>query len=150
MAGRILVGVDGSIGSRTALRWAIEEATARGAVLDAVIVWESPYDFAKFYYSVDHKEIAERARERLLETIAEVAGPHPAVEVRPVVLEGDPAQLLCAWSDDADLIVVGSRGRGDFAGMLLGSVSTKCAHHSRCPVVIVPKDDKSAREGGAT
>ena len=137
MAGRILVGVDGSIGSRAALRWAIEEATARGAVLDAVIVWESPYDFAKFHYSVDHKEIAKRARERLLETIAEVAGPHPAVEVRPVVLEGDPAQLLCAWSDDADLIVVGSRGRGDFAGMLLGSVSEHCVTNAHCPVLVL-------------
>jgi nucleotide-binding universal stress UspA family protein len=57
-----------------------------------------------------------------------------------VVLEGDPAQVLCAQSEQAGLLVVASRGRGAFTGLLLGSGSTKCAHHSRCPVVIVPDD----------
>jgi len=150
MARRILVGVDGSTGSRSALGWAIEEAAARRALLDAIIVWQSPYDFKGSYYPFDENKIAESARERLVETISEVAGPHPAVEVHPVVLEGDPAQLLCAWSGDADLLVVGSRGRSDFADMLLGSVSTKCAHHSRCPVVIVPKAAAVERRGNAT
>jgi nucleotide-binding universal stress UspA family protein len=64
------------------------------------------------------------------------------VEIDPVVLEGDPGQTLCAQSAGADLLVVGSRGLGDFAALMLGSVSTKCAHHSRCPVVIMPPDDR--------
>lgn len=141
MAARILVGVDGSEGSRRALQWAVEEAQARGALVDAVIVWQSPYDFSGglYYIRGDEEKIAESARERLIETVAEVTGQNPTVEIHPVALEGDPAQTLLAWSEDADLLVVGSRGRGGFARLALGSVSAKCAHHSRCPVVIVPK-----------
>ena len=143
MARRILVGVDGSEGSRRALRWAIEEAAARRETVDAVIVWQSPYDFGGglYYLRVDEEKIVQNARERLAESIAEVAGQNPSVEIHPVVLQGDPAKTLCAWSNDADLLIVGSRGHGGFAPLSLGSVSTKCAHHSRCPVVIVPKGD---------
>lgn len=141
MPGRILVGVDGSAGSRRALRWAVEEAAAHRSIVDAVMAWQSPYDFAGGLYYVrgDEREIAEGAMQRLAEVVAEVGSDHPEVEIHPVALEGDPAELLCAWSDEADLLVVGSRGLGRFARLALGSVSTKCAHHSHCPVVIVPR-----------
>ena len=140
MAERILVGVDGSEGSRRALRWAIEQARSRKAVLRPVIVWQRTFDYGRQSYWPVDEEIAEGARTRLAATVAEVAGPSPAVDIEPVVVEGDPGQALCAQSADADLLVVGSRGHGGFAGLVLGSVSTKCAHHSRCPVVIVPSD----------
>lgn len=141
MPSRILVGVDGSVGSRLALRWAVEEAAVRGALVDAVMAWQSPYDFSGglHYLRCDEEKIAESARELLKEVVAEASHEHPCVEIHPVALEGDPAQLLCAWSKEADLLVVGSRGLGRFARLALGSVSSKCAQNSHCPVVIVPK-----------
>ena len=140
MVGRILVGVDGSEGSRRALRWAIGEAAAHEAALHALIVWQSPYDFGEaLYFPVDEGKLAEGAKQRVAESIAEVAGEAPGVQIDCLVVEGDPAETLCERSAEADLLVVGSRGHGGFAGLMLGSVSTKCAHHSRCPVVIVPK-----------
>ncbi len=140
MVGAILVGVDGSEGSRQALRWAIGDAAARGAVIQAVIVWQRTFDYGSDRYWPVDKRIAEGARKRLAATVAEVVGQNPAVEIDPLVLEGDPGTMLCARSGAADLLVVGSRGLGGFAGLVLGSVSIKCAHHSRCPVVIVPDD----------
>jgi len=135
---RILVGVDGSEGSRYALAWAIDHAAASGAVVRPAIVWQRTFDYGRDQYWPVDKATAEDARQRLTAAIAEVAGPDPAVTIDPLVLEGDPGSTLCAKSADADLLVVGSRGLGGFAGLVLGSVSTKCAHHSRCPVVIVP------------
>lgn len=148
--GRILVGVDGSAGSRRALRWAVEEAARRGAFIDALIAWGTPYDFAGdlHYVRRDEQMIAEFVRALLTETIAGVAGNSPNVEIHPIVIEGDPAETLCAWSADSDLLVVGSRGVGGFTRLALGSVSDKCAHHSRCPVVIVPKDYEDHVEQG--
>lgn len=140
MSGRIVVGVDGSEGSRRALQWAIEEAALRRARLEAVTVWESPYDFGEvFYFPVDEQKLADAARTLLVDTVEAVRSEvGPAVEVEPVTLDGDAAARLCELSVDADLLVVGARGHGGFAGLVLGSVSSKCAHHSRCPIVIVP------------
>jgi nucleotide-binding universal stress UspA family protein len=141
--GQIVVGVDGSEGSRRALRWALEEARCRRLSLVAVGVWESPYE-----YGFDEvppppgreRELAETARHRLeaaLEEVGEEARAGVAIEAR--VVEGRPAKVFCELSDEASLLVLGARGHGGFAGLLLGSVSTECAHHSRCPVVIVPR-----------
>lgn len=139
MSGRILVGVDGSEGSLRALTWALEEATIRESSLEAVTVWQSPEDFpGDFSFPVDEGEVAELARARLAKAIAEAAGTHFSVAVEPIVLEGDPAERLCQRAEPTDLLVVGSRGHGTFARLLLGSVSSKCARHRRSPVVIVP------------
>jgi nucleotide-binding universal stress UspA family protein len=138
MAGRIVAGVDGSQGSRRALGWAAAEAAAREAVLQPVIVWQSPYDYGELrYVPVDEDQLAEEARKRLEAALAEVAGKASAAAADPLVAHGDPAQVLCERSAGADLLVVGSRGHGGFAGLMLGSVSAGCAHHSRCPLVIV-------------
>jgi nucleotide-binding universal stress UspA family protein len=143
MAGRILAGVDGSQGSRRALGWAVAAAAARGAVLQPVIVWPSPYDYGELpYFPVDEDHLAGEASKRLEQALAEVAGGDSAIAADPLVARGDPARVLCERSAGADLLVVGSRGHGGLAGLLLGSVATKCAHHSRCPLVIV-------RDGGA-
>lgn len=139
MAGRILVGVDGSPGSRRALAWALEEAAARGSVLEAVLVWRGPYDFPKdFYFPSDEEKPIAHARARLAEIVREVAAEHPEVEIESRVLEGDPAATLCRRAAQADALVVGSRGHGAIGALLLGSVSATCARHSPCPVVIVP------------
>ena len=140
MIGRILVGVDGSEGSRHALAWAIGQAAAHGAVVQPVIVWQRSFDYGCDRYWPADEKTAEAAGKRLGALVAEVAGPDPAVTIDPLVLEGDPGRVLCGRSADVDLLVVGSRGLGGFAGLVLGSVSSKCAHHSRCPVVIVPHD----------
>ena len=148
MVARVLVGVDGSDGSRRALRWAIGEAAARYGTVQPVMIWQSAYDMGETYVPVEEAKFVEAAREHLMESVAEVAGENPTVEIDPLVLEGDPAQILCERSGEVDLLVVGSRGYGDFAGLLLGSVSSKCAHHSRCPVVIVSKSDQGYRDLG--
>jgi nucleotide-binding universal stress UspA family protein len=78
-----------------------------------------------------------RTREALSELISDVCGRRPRVRVEEVVETGHPAQVLAALSEDCDLMVVGTRGRGGFAGLLLGSVSRSVISHSRCPVAVV-------------
>jgi nucleotide-binding universal stress UspA family protein len=132
MAEQIIVGVDGSEGSVRALRWALGEAVARRAVLEAVTVWQSPYGFGEeLLVPVVEERIAAGAREQLGTAVAEALGDDRPVDLQGSVLHGDAAQTLCDRSAHADLLVVGSRGHGGFAGLLLGSVSSACAHHSR-------------------
>lgn len=142
---RILVGVDGSDGSLRALRWAVEEAAVRNATVVAAAVWQSPFDYLSgadgSYTPVDEGELVRTVRETLAGAIATVKAEHPDVQVEPLVVEGDPAETLCEQADNADLLVVGSRGHGAFGRLLLGSVSSKCAHYCHRPVLIVPKAD---------
>ena len=139
----IVVGVDYSAGAKQALRFALEEARLRNATLRAVHVWQFRYvgstGMEGFLPPVggelrDFRDEAEAALDATLrEAIPETAG----VEVERRVVEGAPAAVLVEESRDADLLVVGSRGHGGFAQLLLGSVSQQCAHHAECPVVIV-------------
>lgn len=104
-----------------------------------MIIWRRSFDYGSSQYWPADEKTAEAARQRLQEAVTEVAGPHPAVPIDLAVLEGDPGQVLCARSAGADLLVVGRKGHGGgLAGLALGSVSTMCARHSRCPVVIIP------------
>jgi nucleotide-binding universal stress UspA family protein len=141
MAGKIVVGVDGSGGSIRALAWALEEALHRGAHVEVVHTWQLPYiGVEAVMASVALREgDFEVAASALLDvTIAQV-GPLPlGVQVERVVVHGPAAQVLKERAKDADLLVVGSRGRGGFAGLLLGAVSQQCAQHAPCPVVVVP------------
>lgn len=146
MSGTILVGVDGSPGSRTALRWAITEAALRGASIDALITWQTPtYAYAGASVMPPIAELGEAAAGALDDVITAeregLTGAEADVEVRPVVVEGPTAAHLIERSADADLLVVGSRGYGGFRGLLLGSVSHQCASHAHCPVVVVPHRD---------
>jgi nucleotide-binding universal stress UspA family protein len=86
---------------------------------------------------VDPATLEAEARLQLERALAEVTVPS-GVEIEQVVVYGSPAEAILQQSADADLVVVGSRGRGGFTGLLLGSVSQQVAHHARCPVVIVP------------
>ncbi len=139
----IVVGVDKSDGAKAALRFALEEARLHGATLRAVHAWQPAYLGAPgidgpFSYAGDELEALRRAAETALDTaLQEVAADTGGVTVERRLVEGAPAAVLVEESRDADLLVVGSRGLGGFAKLLLGSVSQQCAHHAECPVVIV-------------
>lgn len=137
--GRIIAGIDGSHGSRMALTWAVREAAARKTMLQPVIAWQRPAEHGDTPHDlVSDEQLAERAaREQLEQVLESVAGQSPVTIADALVMRGDPARVLCEQSAGADLLVVGSRGLGGFAGLLLGSVGAKCARHSRCPLVIV-------------
>ncbi|NJC72337.1 universal stress protein [Planosporangium thailandense] len=137
---RIVVGVDGSEPSRRALRWALQQAQATGASVEAIHVWDLPLyaGVAPVIDTVSESEALAKGAEQILsETVAEVAGEHPAVPVRTRVLQGHPAVALLRASEGAGLLVVGSRGHGGFVGALLGSVSQYCVHHATCPVLVI-------------
>lgn len=131
----VVVGVDGSQPSITALRWAARQAELTGATLHAVTAWEYPPTYSWSVAISD--DIAAATGTMLSEAVLQALGPQPPVQVRESVLPGHPARVLLDAAAEADLLVVGSRGRGGVAGALLGSVSQYCAQHARCPVVIV-------------
>jgi nucleotide-binding universal stress UspA family protein len=134
---RIVVGVDGSVSSKAALRWAIRQAELTGAVVDAVIAWHYPGGYGYPTPIADDANYEELAAKVATDTIAEVAGPAAPVEIRPRAVEGNAASVLLAASAGAELLVVGSRGHGGFVEALLGSVSQHIVHHAVCPVVIL-------------
>ena len=138
----IVVGVDGSESSRRALRFALDEARLRDSAVRVVGVWHVPvaaYGGAMVAPDPALVRELEPQMARVLERALEEAGDAAAgLEVETVVREGAPVGMLLDEAQDADLMVVGSRGLGGFRGLLLGSVSQQCAHHSPCPVVIVP------------
>ena len=141
--GRIVVGVDGSPISKMALRWAINQARLTGATVDAVIAWQYPeamHGNAWTAMLVEEPGFSVLAEKELTEAISETAEPNPEVVINPVVVEGWPAEVLLNAAEGADLLVVGSRGRGGFAGMLLGSTSHSLITHALCPVVVVRPD----------
>ncbi|MFE4977074.1 universal stress protein [Kitasatospora sp. NPDC056651] len=133
---RIVVGIDGSEPSKTALRWAVGQAVLTGATVHAVAAWEYPSLYGWFAPMVDDG-FERTARRTLSAEINEILGPDRPVEVRESLVLGHAAEVLLEAAADADLLVLGSRGRGTFARTLLGSVSTRCAVHGACPVVIV-------------
>jgi nucleotide-binding universal stress UspA family protein len=139
-ASKIVVGVDGSAGSLEALRWAARQAQLTGASLHVVTAWAFPKHGTPFGIVFDLASIADpttRASEALDRAIIETLGNHEQIEVRAEVISGDEAPVLLEAAQDADMLVVGNRGRGAIAGMLLGSVSEQCVRHSPCPVVVV-------------
>ncbi|MFD8750373.1 universal stress protein [Kitasatospora sp. NPDC059577] len=136
---RIVVGIDGSAPSKAALRWAVGQAVLTGASVHAVAAWEYPSLYGWSAPMVD--DGFERTAGRTLSAeIDEVLGPERPVAVRESLVLGHAAEVLLDAAEDADLLVLGSRGRGTFARTLLGSVSARCAVYGSCPVVIVRSD----------
>lgn len=129
--GAIVVGVDGSLASLAALNWAAVEAAKRDRPLDAVIVAEPTSN-------------GTTAATETLDQVKMVAVEHPEIQIRYVHLTGAPGPALTRAASGAELLVVGTRGRSRLAVALLGSVSTYCAVHADCPVVIVPDPDRPA------
>ena len=136
---RIVVGIDGSAGSRAALAWAVEEARLRHATVEAVRAWSWPVPYVgPGMAGLDPRLLEEGERAVLADAIGacDTAG----VDVEQVLVEGPAAQRLLERAKGADLLVVGSRGRGGFAGLLLGSVSQQVVHHAEGPVVVIPAE----------
>jgi nucleotide-binding universal stress UspA family protein len=136
----IVVGVDGSHGAEAALRFAVGEARLRGATLRAVHAWTLPPVLATSGMAPPRtpgylEQLAADAERLLDRALGEITNGGPHVE--RVVVRGAPVRVLLEAAEGADLLVVGSRGRGGFAGLLLGSVSQQCAQHAPCPIVIV-------------
>ncbi|WP_136518590.1 MULTISPECIES: universal stress protein [Cellulomonas] len=137
---RIVVGVDGSPSAEAALRLAIHEAKVWEAELIAVSgvpVHAMTGVLAWLPSAVDHEQVLRDVAEGLDVVVDRALGGRSDVQVKRHVLDGTGAELLTEFSAATDLIVVGSRGRGGFAGLLLGSTSQAVLHHTRCPVMVV-------------
>lgn len=144
MAGwkKVVVGLDGSDCSRRALRWAAEEARVHGAEVVAVSTWTPPPPPIAGPYGPpvvwDYTSQPQKATQAQLEAlVADELGDAPAVPLTLEVREGNASKVLIDLSHDADVLVVGTRGHGGFAGLLLGSVSQHVCAHAVCSVVVV-------------
>jgi len=134
---RIVVGVDGSEAAHGALQWAVDEARRRNAVVEAIHAWHQPFVSGYAYLGeIDLGPYVTEAEAVLEGAIASVDTTGVTVEHK--VMAGGPAQVLVEQAKGAAMLVVGSRGRGGFTGLMLGSVSQQVAHHSPCPIVIIP------------
>jgi len=140
----IVVGVDGSDHSHRALVWAMRQAARQHVPLTVLAVRPDPvrpatsiYWGVRAYPEDSHNpEVARKAIEEIVEqTGNEISETAPQVTVN--VVTGDPAEELIKASRDADMVVVGSRGSGGFASLLMGSVSSKVTHHAASPVVVI-------------
>ncbi|MFT5223959.1 MAG: nucleotide-binding universal stress UspA family protein, partial [Glaciecola sp.] len=139
MGGRIVVGVDGSPSSRGALDFAVKEAQRRDADLEAVMA----YRWTVYYPGMEYSSVPPPSKEQVEAETMELllkAVTHVPKQIRldPIVVDGGSAHVLIEAAKGAELLVVGSRGRGGFRGLLLGSTSHQVVSHATCPVVVVP------------
>ena len=134
--GRILVGVDGSEPSKDALLWAADQARGTESVLHVVSVGDHSLPPTSAEPQPETPDRLENQRQRLGNLVTDVLGASPEIEVRVDVVKSHPGPALVDLAQGADLLVVGSRGHGTIAGILLGSVSLHCAARSPCPVVV--------------
>jgi nucleotide-binding universal stress UspA family protein len=135
---RIVVAVDGSDTARHALRWAVDEARRRSAVLDVVNVWRLPFVGWTPYghLKIDANDYEHESQQILRDAIA--AADTDGVTVNPISQRSAPVSGILEVADGADLLVAGSRGRGAFERTLFGSVATQLSHHAPGPLVVVP------------
>jgi nucleotide-binding universal stress UspA family protein len=136
----VIVGVDGSEGADAALRFAVAEAALRQVGLHVISAWQVPATpvAGGMVPAVALGDFEDAAEEAVEHAVAEAARLSPDVECAGAVVHGSPADALVDAAGPDDLVVVGSRGRGSVAGLLLGSVSRQVVHDARCPVVVVP------------
>jgi len=142
----IIVGVDGSGHSQRALEWAMKEAAIRHVPLTVLTVHEA---IAGWYggiasYADDPArtlEAREAAQAETDKVLAGLDGPHPDT-VTVTAVHGFPVAELISAGQDADMIVLGSRGAGGFARLVMGSVSSQVAQHAHCPVLIIPPENR--------
>jgi nucleotide-binding universal stress UspA family protein len=145
----IVVGVDGSEESRSALRWAVDEARLRGAKLRVVHAWFAYPAIAEGgpVVAADWESLGDSARAFVESFVEETVGEPEGVEIEAAAVHGTAAVVVVEAAREAELLVVGSRGHGGFAGLLLGSVSQQCVHHSACPVVVVRGVPAGSKDG---
>jgi nucleotide-binding universal stress UspA family protein len=133
---KVVVGVDESACSKLALRWGAYVAATMGAPLEAVAAWQYPQIYGGGYLPAAFDPCAD-AEKWLTATVDEVFGENRPSALSQVVREGRAAPVLLHESENAAMLVVGSRGHGGFVGLLLGSVSAAVAEHAKCPVLVV-------------
>ena len=136
-AAAVVVGVDGSDGSKAAVDWAAHYAATVSAPVELVITWHYPVAYGTVPMVGLDTDFEEMAGKVVSEMAAEARRSHPEVAFSTKVIPGAAAPALIHEAEGARLLVVGSRGHGAFTGMLLGSVSAHCVHHAPCPVVVV-------------
>ena len=143
---KIIVGVDGSEASVEAVRRAQGLAAALGAELEAWACWDLPEEYEGFYIRVGVDEIVRRTERNLAEAMTKAFGAELPQNVTPRIIRGSPRTALIDGSKEASMLVVGRRGKGRLAGLLLGSVSSACVAHAHCPVLVVhaPATDEKA------
>ena len=134
--GRIVAGVDGSPSSLDALSWAARQAHLTRSSLEVVMTWEWPSSYGWAAPIPDDFDPEDEVRQSLEAAVAPVRAAYPDLSIDPRVVSGHPAPILVEASKGADLLVVGSRGHGEFVGMLLGSVSEYCVANAHCPVLV--------------
>jgi nucleotide-binding universal stress UspA family protein len=135
-AGPVIVGADGSPGGEPALGLAFDEAATRGCTLMAVRAFHAPEPHRSHPADLDGTRLRAAELASLRDSIGPWREKYPHVAVQPLVVRGDVASVLVAMSSAAQLVVVGTRGHGGFAGLLLGSVGQKLLHHAHCPVLV--------------
>jgi nucleotide-binding universal stress UspA family protein len=137
----VVVGVDGSGESVTALKWAAAYAATVGGRVRAVMAWHYPAAYGAAPVGHAPAAVTDEVRLQMTEALAKaIADAAPSVDVEQEIGYGHPAQVLVDQSANADLLVVGNRGHGAFTGMMVGSVSIHCVTHAHCPVVVVRAD----------
>lgn len=130
----VVVGVDGSADSMTALKWAETYANATGATLRLVTMWSWPVSYGAPMYIEAYNPEAE-AEAVIDKAKAELS--MPAERIEAICRQGQSGPLLVAESEGAALLVVGSHGHSALGSLLLGSTSNYCTHHATCPVAII-------------
>ncbi len=136
-AGRIVVGVDGSESSHSALLWAVRQAQLTGRGVDAVITWSIPGTAGVAGALPENFNPAADAASAVLDAVASVRTANPGLDLRTVEVEGPAGPSLVDYAAEAELLVIGSRGHGFVAGLLLSSVSEYCVAHAHCPVLVL-------------
>lgn len=142
---RIVVGVDGSETSHRALEWAVAEARLHGCEVEAVHAWHDVFVGAAYPFMAEvpdpkiYRDAGQQVLDAAVDEVAAKGG--RGVKISRVLVNDSPVHALLDVAKGADLIVIGSRGRGGFAGLLLGSVSQQIVHHAVCPVVVVPPSE---------
>jgi nucleotide-binding universal stress UspA family protein len=134
--GRIVVGFDGAGSSMDALLWAVRQAVLTGNTLEIVMTWEWPNSYGWAVPIPDDFDPESDIRTVLDTAVAGIVADHPGIKLETRLICGHPAPALVEASKGAELLVVGSRGHGEFVGMLVGSVSEYCVTNAHCPVLV--------------
>src|SRR5665213_3845154 len=145
---RIVVGVDGSAQSKAALQWAARIAASIGCGIDATTAWEYPASYGWVMEPAGWPSEADSIA-MTQGTLDEVFGEHRPPDLRVLCEYGPARTVLLDASKDAQMLIVGSRGHGGFASLLLGSVSAACAEHAHCPVLVVHSESSPSSKESA-
>lgn len=133
---RIVVGYDGSTDSDLALAWATRESKVLGASLELISTWEMPTGLGWSGIPSNYNPAAD-VQPALDKAMESVRVAHPEITITALVVQGPPGPTLVEASRGASLLVVGTRGHGELAGLLIGSVSQYSIAHAHCPVVVI-------------